>query len=129
MEPIHTLGWLVFGGILAWGCGLLLAAGRHEARGRLDDAARRARRGGFFAAFGALGQILVGIIVLPALGARAGVDVQQIALVTASLLLGAAAGFVGLLAGLSRKPRPAGRAAAALLVMAVILWTLAAWPR
>jgi hypothetical protein len=122
-------GWLVFAGVLAWGCGLLLVAGRDEARGRLDDAVRRARTGGFLAAFGALGQIVVGVIALPALGVRGDVQVQQVALVAASLLLGAASGFVGLLGGLSRKPRQSNVAAAALLVTAIVLWLLAAWPR
>jgi hypothetical protein len=128
-EPIYTAGWLVFAGVLAWGCGLLLVAGRDEAQGRLDDAARRARAGGFLAGFGALGQILVGIIALPALGARADAQIQQVALVAASLLFGAASGFVGLLAGLSRKPRQSNVAAAALLVTATVLWLAASWPR
>jgi hypothetical protein len=57
------------------------------------------------------------------------VQVQQVALVAASLLLGAASGFVGLLGGLSRKPRQSNVAAAALLVTAIVLWLLAAWPR
>ena len=87
---------------LAMGCGMILRAGRLEAEGRLVEARRGARHGGFLAALGSL---------VAAAGAPR-------ALVAALLL---ASGFAALLAGLSGKPRPTGWAALALLVAGVVV--------
>jgi hypothetical protein len=94
---------------LAMGCGLVLRAGRLEADGRLEEARRGARQGGFIAAIGSL-LAAVGAATLPA---QRGVSPG----VVAGLLL--ASGFAALLAGLSGKPRPTGWAAAALLAAGV----------
>jgi hypothetical protein len=92
---------------LAMGCGMVVGAGRMEAEGRLEEAKRRARHGGFLAALGSL---------LAAVGA-AGLPTQRG--IVASLLL--ASGFAALLAGLSGKPRPTGWAALSLLVAGIVV--------
>jgi hypothetical protein len=97
------LGRLLF---LAMGCGLVLRAGRSEAAGRLVEARRSARQGGFLAALGSL--------VAAAGAPRA---------LAAGLLL--ASGFAALLAGLSGKPRPTGWAVIALLVAGTVVGLLA----
>ena len=94
---------------LAMGCGMVLRAGRLEAEGRLVEAKRGARHGGFLAALGSL-LAAVGAAALPA-GASRGL--------VAALML--AAGFAALLAGLSGKPRPTGWAALALLGAGVVV--------
>jgi hypothetical protein len=96
---------------LAMGCGMLLNAGRMEAEGRLFEAKRRARQGGFLAALGSL----------LAAGGAAGLPAKAGSLrgVVAGLLL--AAGFAALLAGLSGKPRPTGWAALGLLLSGVVV--------
>ena len=91
---------------LALGCGLLLRAGRLEAEGRLVEARRVGRQGGFLGAIGSL---------LAAAGAGRPAP--------AVLLL--ASGFAALLAGLSGKPRPTGWAAFALLVTGAVVGLLA----
>lgn len=92
---------------LAMGCGMVVSAGRMEAEGRLEEAKRRVRQGGFLGAAGSL-LAAVGAAALPT---RSGV--------VAVLML--AAGFAALLAGLSGKPRPTGWAALALLVAGVVV--------
>lgn len=93
------------------GCGMVLRAGRLEAEGRLVEARRAARGGGFVAAIGSL-LAAAGAAGLPAeRGASRGV--------VAALML--ASGFAALLAGLSGKPRPTGWAALLLLAGGVIV--------
>jgi hypothetical protein len=91
---------------LALGCGMVVRAGRLEAEGRLFEARRGARNGGFLAALGSL----------LAAASAAGLPAESAASrgLVAGLML--ASGFVALLAGLSGKPRPTGWAALALLV-------------
>lgn len=96
---------------LALGCGMVVRAGRLEAEGRLLEARRGARHGGFLAALGSL-LAATGAAGLPATGgASAGL--------VAGLML--ASGFAALLAGLSGKPRPTGWAALALLVSGIVV--------
>jgi len=96
---------------LVMGCGMVLRAGRLEAEGRLVEARRGARQGGFLAALGSL-LAAVGAAALPvAGGASRGL--------AAALLL--SSGFAALLAGLSGKPRPTGWAALALLVGGIVV--------
>jgi hypothetical protein len=100
---------------LAMGCGMIVRAGRLEAEGRLFEARRGARHGGFLAALGSL-LAAAGAFVLPAAGrVHPGV--------VAGLML--SSGFSALLAGLSGKPRPTGWAALALLVGGVVVALLA----
>jgi hypothetical protein len=96
---------------VAMGCGMVLNAGRLEAEGRLVEAKRRARQGGFLAALGSL---------LGAAGA-AGLPAGGGALRGAAAGLVLAAGFAALLAGLSGKPRPTGWAALGLLVSSIVV--------
>ena len=100
---------------LAMGCGMVLRAGRLEAEGRLFEARRGARHGGFL---GALGSLLAaaGAAGLPK-GGHASPGV------VAALMLGS--GFAALLAGLSGKPRPTGWAALAMLVTGIVVALLA----
>jgi len=96
---------------LALGCGLVLRAGRLEAEGKLEEARRGARNGGFLAALGSL-VAAVGAAALPeGTGASRGL--------AAALFL--AAGAAALLAGLAGKPRPTGWAAMALLAAGVVV--------
>jgi hypothetical protein len=96
---------------LALGCGMVIRAGRLEAEGRLVEARRGARHGGFLAALGSL-LAAAGAAGLPADGgASRGV--------VAALML--ASGFTALLAGLSGKPRPTGWAALLLLAAGVVV--------
>ena len=92
---------------LAMGCGMVLRAGRLEAEGKLVEAKRGARQGGFLAALGSL-LAAVGAAALPA--GRVPV---------AGLML--ASGFAALLAGLSGKPRPTGWAALLLLTAGIVV--------
>ncbi|HEX4826434.1 MAG TPA: hypothetical protein VFV19_19195 [Candidatus Polarisedimenticolaceae bacterium] len=93
--------------LLAFGVAMVLSAGRLEAEGRLVEAKRTARRGGWMAAVGApVGA--VGAATLPAYGA----------FVAIALLV---SGFAAWLAGLSGKPRPTGWAAAVLLFVGVVV--------
>lgn len=96
---------------LAFGCGMVVQAGRLEAEGRLVEARRVARNGGFLAALGAL----VAAAGAGALPEAAGVPRGAVA----GLML--ASGFAALLAGLSGKPRPTGWAAAALMVAGAVV--------
>lgn len=90
---------------------MVLRAGRLEAEGRLEEARRGARTGGFLAASGSL-LAAAGAIDLPGGGSKA-------RLLAAAALL--ASGGAALLAGLSGKPRPTGWAAAGLLVAGVVV--------
>ena len=90
---------------------MVLRAGRLEADGRLIEARRGARAGGFLAALGS---------VLAAAGA-AGLPAERGALRGVVVALMLASGFAALLAGLSGKPRPTGWAALALLACGVIV--------
>jgi hypothetical protein len=92
---------------LAMGCGMVVNAGRMEAEGRLEEARRRARQGGFLAVLGSI-FAAASAAALPA--GRGPV----------AALLGAS-GFAALLAGLSGKPRPTGWAALALVAAAVVV--------
>jgi len=96
---------------LAMGCGMVVRAGRLEAEGRLFEARRGARHGGFLAALGSL-LAAAGAFGLPASGRLSPGWV-------AGLML--ASGFAALLAGLSGKPRPTGWAALALLLGGVVV--------
>ena len=93
--------------LLAFGVGMVLSAGRLEARGSLVEARRTARRGGWIAVVGA-----------PVGAVGAGLLTKYGAIVAISLL---ASGFAALLAGLSGKPRPTGWAAAALFLVGVVV--------
>jgi len=97
--------------LLAMGCALLLRAGRLEAEGRLEDARRGARHGGFLAALGSL-VAAAGAWAVPATARAAGG-------LGAGLLLGS--GFAALLAGLSGKPRPTAWAALLLGVAGAVV--------
>ena len=96
---------------LAMGCGMVLGAGRMEAEGRLEEAKRRARQGGFLAAVGSL-LAAVGAAALP----------SQRGVVAVLMLV---SGFAALLAGLSGKPRPTGWAALALLLAGIVVALIA----
>lgn len=100
---------------LAMGCGMVLRAGRLEAEGRLKEARRVARHGGFLAALGSL---------LAAAGA-AGLPAESGAGRGVAAVLMLASGFAALLAGLAGKPRPTGWAALALLAGGLVVALLA----
>lgn len=96
--------WVGGGLASAAGCCLLIRAGSLEKHGRVGPAARLSRRGGGLMAAGCLVQAAAGpFLAAPGSAAAA-----------AAASLGA--GFVGLLAGLSRKPRPTGTFAVVLFV-------------
>jgi len=96
---------------LAMGCGMVVRAGRLEAEGRLFEARRGARQGGFLAALGSL-LAAAGAAGLPADGAAPRGLVAGLVL---------ASGFAALLAGLSGKPRPTGWAALLLLLCGIVV--------
>jgi hypothetical protein len=90
---------------------MVVRAGRLEAVGRLFEARRTARHGGFLAALGSL-LAAGGAAGLPAGGgAERGI--------VAGLML--ASGLAALLAGLSGKPRPTGWAALGFLVAGIVV--------
>jgi hypothetical protein len=90
---------------------MVVRAGRLEAQGRLFEARRGARHGGFLAAVGSL-LAAAGAAGLPGeSGMSRGV--------VAGLML--ASGFAALLAGLSGKPRPTGWAALLLLAGGIVV--------
>jgi len=95
----------------ALGCGMLLRAGRLEAEGRLVEARRGARQGGYLAALGSLLAAAGAALLPPERGAER--------VVVAALML--ASGFTALLAGLSGKPRPTGWGALLLLLAGVVV--------
>jgi len=96
---------------LAMGCGMVVRAGRLEAQGKLVEAKRGARLGGFLAALGSL------LAAVAAAGLPAGSG--QGPGVVAALMLGS--GFMALLAGLAGKPRPTGWAALTLLAGGIVV--------
>lgn len=117
---VTPLPFTLAGALAAAGCWLVLDAGRREARGRWRQARRRARFGGAAVLFGVVAQL---IAVWSDLLFR--VDFRRAALVgptpalylaLAMLSLGVSA-FVGLVAGLAGKPRPAGQVAALLYLL------------
>lgn len=119
---------LLLGGVSACGCSLILAAGWSEARGRRRRAARRVDTAGrlMFLACAAYAGVLFGATLLATAGARAEFlpapwSPVLFALAAIGLVL---AGFVGLLAGLSRKPRPSGTSAGLLYLFSQ--WALLA---
>lgn len=102
------------------GCLLLLAAGRRYVRGRLDAARRLGRQAGWL--------LLAGdgcLAFFAAAAALVGPAPAAWAVPAGALLLGAA-GVVGLLGGLSGKPRPADGFAAALHVAGACCLVVAA---
>lgn len=112
-------GWpasLLLGGVGVCGALSILAAGRSEARGRRRRAARRVDLAGrvMFLACAGYAVVLLGATVLTTAASRA--TLLPAAWSPALLALAATtvglAGFLGLLAGLSRKPRPTGAFAA-----------------
>jgi hypothetical protein len=114
------------------GCARILLAGRLESRGRLERARAVARRGGFVMA----GASLATVASWPALAAtlphplrRAFFVDSELALpvAAAGMLVTVLAGFVGLLAGLTGKPRPSGWLAAALLLVGLAAGLSSAW--
>ena len=104
---LSFLGTLLF---LAIGCGTVVRAGRLEGEGRLVEARRGARQGGFLAALGSL-LAATGAAALPESGVLKGA--------VAVLML--ASGLTALLAGLSGKPRPTGWAALLLLAAGAVV--------
>ena len=105
---LSFFGTLLF---LAIGCGTVVRAGRLEGEGRLVEARRGARQGGFLAALGSL---------LAATGASA-LPAESGVLKGAVAVLMLASGLTALLAGLSGKPRPTGWAALLLLAAGAVV--------
>ncbi len=107
----HPAGFALGGGIALAGCLLLRDAGRREARGRRPAARRLGRAGGWVMLLG-IGAQLIAIwadllFVVPFRRAAFQRDAATaLVLVLAMLALGLAA-FIGPVAGLAGKPRPA----------------------
>lgn len=118
--------------VQGWGCDLVLRAGRLEARGDLAAAGSVVRRGGLLAAAasvaGTLAALGLALCLGPLSDAPASLSEPRYAV---ALVLGVfgipLSGFAALLAGLSRKPRPTGWAATALLVLAVLALGCLPW--
>jgi len=115
--------WLYLLGGLATvpGCYLAIAAGHAERRGELGAARREVRLAGFVTACGACVQALSSLASLVA----AGISSAQALPLGTSLATIAAAGFAGLLGGLSGKPRPTAYVSAALAVVSTLAWLAA----
>jgi len=94
---------LLAAGTATAGCCLLLFAGRLERLGRLEPARSHVRRGGLLLPSGSALHIVA--LIVWWLAERPEADAVW-AVTTAGLF--GLAGFVGLLAGLSGKPRPSG---------------------
>lgn len=108
------------------GCYLLLVAGNAESRGRLATARRLARLGGLLAAIGALAQLAPGLWRFGNLPQQIASDSgTRAAVLSLGLASAMVAGLVGLLAGLSGKPRPSGHACAAFVALSAVAWVLA----
>jgi hypothetical protein len=107
------------------GAGLLVAAGGAERRGRLARAGRQSALGGRAMAVGTfleLGVVFAGLVLLPTAALRRLIESgwpAMAALIVCTIALGCA-GFVGLLAGLTRKPRPSGTIAGLLYAASVV---------
>lgn len=143
-EPVGALlepaGWTapgvftVVAAVATSGCYLVLHAARLEARGALRPARLQVRVGGK-AAFLAIDTVLVLLLVSTigvALAQRSGeppIDLGAVIRMLAGAAAWAIAGFVFLLAGLSRKPRPSGYVAAAFYAIGLALLVAAADPR
>lgn len=118
---------------IAWsGLGLsrILRAGAIERRGGSEEPRALARGGGRMMAAAALAQPLCAAWLvhgLPAAALQTGSvgSAPRVLWMLAAIVAGLAAGFVGLLAGLSGKPRPSGGFAAALLAASAGAWALA----
>ncbi len=138
-----ALVWLLLAacalaGALAAGGGgwSLLVAGREEARGRAERARRLARLGGFAMILGTRVQLTATLALGAAPPLRSALlpprgDAAAALALVLFTVLGLAAAFSGLLAGLSGKPRTAGRVAAFLLGVALACWLFALgrlWP-
>lgn len=124
---LGVLGFLALavGSITVAACALLIRSGEAEYKGELSSARRLARLGGktLFLATVGLDVILLAMLF----GAPAGLRDNPEALVTlvAGLIALGLAGFVGLLAGLSGKPRPSGGFAVVLHLAGQIAWVAA----
>ena len=129
LEPVTLLvpgAFSAAAAAVSSGCWLVLCAGRREARGEVPAAERLARLGGKTMFLGAAAWLVLcgaSLLGLPA-GSRRALFAHAM-LPAYGLLVGAIglglAGFVGLLAGLSGKPRPSGPLAALLYALALIL--------
>jgi hypothetical protein len=117
--------------LAAVGCWRLVASGRWEARGNVEGARRLARNGGFLLAGATLGHLATGAWLLAGLDPRArGLLLDPRGASLLALVVGGfaalAAAWIGLLAGLSGKPRPSGMFAAGLFVLSLVALT-GAW--
>lgn len=127
---------LLAGALAAAGGGSLLVAGREESRGRASCARRLARRGGFAMILGTPVQLTATLALGAAPPFRSallppGGDAAAALALALFAVLAPAAAFSGLLAGLSGKPRTAGRVAAFLFALALACWLFAVgrlWP-
>ncbi len=120
---VQVVHLLLYAGAVAGGM-LILLAGARERRGDLEAARRLARHGGFAMAGCTLAAVPTGVAWLALLPAPVrerllGADAAATIGLTLGSGLAVLAGFVGLLAGLSGKPRPGGWFAAALLAVAL----------
>jgi hypothetical protein len=106
--------------VAAGGLARLLAAGSQQRRGRLDRSRRMARGGGRALAAGALVQAATGVAAVAAWGRVS----ESPALWAVAVVACLAAGWAGLLAGLSGKPRPGGGTAGTLLAVGTAAWLL-----
>jgi len=126
-EPITLLLpglGLIAGGFATAGCFLLLVAGLRERRGRLGRARRIVSLGGRGMFLATAAHTLLLFAALLRLPSRLVRELVEQAPQGVSLLIGGGialglAGFAGLLAGLSRKPRPSGMFAAILYLAAL----------
>ena len=116
---VHV-GLLVAAGV---GCLRILYAGVVEGRGDLEAARPIARSGGFLMAGATLATVASGPVVLallPEAGKQAILgSTRAIVAVSVGQSLTVLSGFVGLLAGLTGKPRPSGHLAAVIYLIAV----------
>lgn len=133
IEPVRFFlpgVFTVLGAAMSSGCLLLLHAGRLESRGVLRTARTEARLGGktmFLAVDLTLILMFVSFVVrVPAhreaLASRALAPIALILVGAASLGI---AGFVALLAGLARKPRPSSYFVAALYLLGLLALSMA----
>jgi len=121
---------LLAAAVAAAGCGGLLLAARHELRARADLARHLAWRGGL-AMILAVPALITATIVVAAsppirdalLGPRR--DPAAASALALFSVLGIASAFSGFLAGLSGKPRTAGRVASVLFAIALACWGFA----
>ena len=110
--------------VAASGCYLLLLCGSLEGSGRRRSSRRQARQAGFALAMGAVAQTLLLTMILAGVGIPSAAARPE-SLLTAPLgiacgaILSLLAGFVGLLGGLSGKPRPSGRFATLLYLLSL----------